>query len=463
MKMQPSSSEGRVRLSRGTGGKVSPARRAAFDILRRVEETDAYASVLLATSTDDLRPEDRGLCYELVLGVLRRQLWLDRIIEHYALRSADKLDTPVRLALRLGLYQLRFLARVPASAAVNESVNLAYEAKTGSAAALINAVLRRATREPDYDPSADIVDPVEKLAVETSHPAWMIRRWIKQFGEDEARQLAEANNRTAPVAFRVNTLRANADDVTDRLRAAGDLIEPSSLVPGAWRMISGSSQSLRQLAREGLIYPQDEASQLVAHAVGARPGERVLDLCAAPGSKTTHIAMLAQDQALMVAGDIHKHRLRVVGELAVRQGLASIRLIQFNAAEALPFADGLFDRVLVDAPCTGTGTLRHNPEIRWRIRAENIAQSAAGQQQILRCATRMVRPGGRLVYSTCSVEREENEDVVAALLEDHTAFKQVPVAATSSLPQQTAPVAVRTWPHRDDVSGFFIATFICRN
>lgn len=404
-----------------------------------------------------MRSEDRALCYELVLGVLRRQLWLDRLIEHYARRGADKLDTPVRLALRLGLYQLRFLARVPASAAVNESVNLAYEAKMGSAAALINAVLRRATREPGYDPSADIVDGVEKLAVETSHPAWMIRRWVEQFGEVETRQLAQANNRTAPIAFRINTLRANADEIIERLRAAGEPVEPSGLAPGAWRMTGGSGQVLRQLAGEGLIYLQDEASQLVAHAVGARPGERVLDLCAAPGGKTTHIAVLAGDQALVVAGDIHQHRLRVVGELAARQRLACIRLIQFNAAEALPFADHFFDRVLVDAPCTGTGTLRRNPEIRWRIRADNIAQSAARQQQILRCAARMVRPGGRLVYSTCSVEREENEDAVTALLKEHTAFTQVPVAGGSLLRQRTAPGAARTWPHRDDASGFFIA------
>ena len=365
--MQPSTGEEWALHSKNPRRKVSPARRAAFDILRRVEETDAYASVLLATSTDQMRPEDRALCYELVLGVLRQQLWLDRLIEHYAQRSADKLDEPVRLALRLGLYQLRFLARVPASAAVNESVNLAYEAKTASAAALINAVLRRCAREPDYDPAVNIVDPVERLAAETSHPAWMIRRWINQFGEDEAGQFAQANNRTAPVAFRINMLRANADDVLEKLRAAGELVDPSSIAPGAWRMISGSGQVLRQLAREGLVYLQDEASQLVAHVLEARPGERVLDLCAAPGSKTTHIAMLAQDQALVVAGDIHQHRLRVVGESAARQGLARIRSVQFNAAAALPFADCLFDRVLVDASCTGTGTLPHNPEIRWRI------------------------------------------------------------------------------------------------
>lgn len=438
-------------------GKVSPARLAAFDILRRVEETDAYAGVLLATGADELRPEDRGLCYELVLGVLRRQLWLDRSIEYYARRTADKLDTPVRLALRLGLYQLRFLTRVPASAAVNESVNLAYEAKTGSAAGLINAVLRRAVREPGFDPSADIADPIEKLAIEFSHPAWMIRRWIEQFGENEARLLAQANNQNAPVAFRLNTLRTNADDCLGKLRAAGRRVEPSGIVPGAWRLIGGGGQTLRQLAREGSVYLQDEASQLVAHAVDARPGDRVLDLCAAPGSKTTHIAALTGNQALVVAGDIHHHRLRVVGESAARQGCTRIRLVQCNAVEALPFADNLFERVLVDAPCTGTGTLRHNPEIRWRIRSDNVARSAAAQQQLLRLAARMVRPGGRLVYSTCSVEQEENEDVVRELLKEHTAFAQVPIAAESLLPRRTALGAVRTWPHRDNVNGFFIA------
>jgi 16S rRNA (cytosine967-C5)-methyltransferase len=229
------------------------------------------------------------------------------------------------------------------------------------------------------------------------------------------------------------------------------------VAPGAWR-IEGGGAALRELATAGAVYLQDEASQLVAHILGARPGERVLDACAAPGSKTTHVASLAADRARVVAGDIHAHRLRVVRESAARQGLMSVSAVVLDAERGLPFADEAFDRVLVDAPCTGTGTLRHNPEIRWRLAPADIAELAARQRRILGEAARVVRRGGRLVYSTCSVEREENEEVVADFVRGRGDFRQVeasPAPEALRLPSGAA----RTWPHRDDTDGFFVAAF----
>ncbi|MBC7930047.1 MAG: 16S rRNA (cytosine(967)-C(5))-methyltransferase RsmB [Rubrivivax sp.] len=435
---------------------VSPARRAAFEVLRRVEEEGAFAATLLAGLADELSADDRALCYELVLGVLRWQLWLDRLLEHFAERKSEKLDAPVRRALRLGLYQLRFLERIPASAAVNESVNLAHAARVRSAAPFVNAVLRRATREPDYDPAAEIADPLEKIAVAASHPAWLVRRWAEAFGIEEAEGFARANNAPAPAAFRINTLRVDGDALINNLRVAGVGVLQSRIAPGGWRVEGGSGALLRGLAGEGLIYSQDEASQLVAHILGARAGERVLDVCAAPGSKTTHLAALAEDRAHVVAGDLHEHRLRVVKEACERLGVLGVRAVAIDAEKALPFAGETFDRVLVDAPCTGTGTLRHNPEIRWRLTPANIAELAAVQSKILREASRVVRRGGRLVYSTCSIEREENEEVVASFLQAHEDFKQIEAApAPDSLLLPTG--AARTWPHRDDVDGFFVA------
>lgn len=437
------------------GRTVSPARRAAFEILRRVEEEGAFAAPLLAGLTDELSAEDRALCHELVLGVLRRQLWLDKLVEHFAGRKSEKLDAPVRRALSLGLYQLRFLTRTPASAAVNESVNMARAARVRSAAPFINAVLRRATREPDYDPAEAITDPFERIAVATSHPAWLVRRWAGAFGIEDAEALARANNASAPTAFRVNTLRADGDTLINNLRATGVKVLPSRVAPGGWRVEGGAGAALRELAGEGLIYSQDEASQLIAHVLGAREGERVLDVCAAPGSKTTHVAALAGDRALIVAGDLHEHRLRVVKESCERLGVRGVRAVAFDAEGSLPFAEEAFDRVLVDAPCTGTGTLRHNPEIRWRLAPANIAALASVQLRILSEASRVVRHGGRLVYSTCSVEREENEEVVASFLQTHKDFKQVEAApAPDSVLLPTG--AARTWPHRDDVDGFFV-------
>jgi 16S rRNA (cytosine967-C5)-methyltransferase len=434
---------------------VSPARLAAFEILRRVAD-GAYASVLLAAGAGELKPRDRALSHELVLGVLRRQLWLDRLIELYANRRVAELDPSVLIILRLGLYQLRFLTRVPASAAVNESVNLVNVARKRSAGGLVNAILRRATREPEVDPASTISDPSERLAVETSHPRWLLERWSNAFGVAFATAFAHANNESAPVAFRVVNQRAQEAEVIARLREAGAELVPSRVAAHAWRT-SGAGNHLNELAALGQIYLQDEASQLVAAALAAKPGQRVLDLCAAPGSKSTQIADLALDSALLIASDLRPHRLRTVAAAAQVQGLTSIQCLTLDGLQPLPFVPETFDRVLVDAPCSGTGTLRRNPEIRWRISPADLADLSRRQSQLLENAATAVKPGGRLIYSTCSVELDENEDVVRTFLENNESFRFAPLPLQSWL--QTADGMARTWPQRDGTDGFFISAF----
>src|SRR5712671_1439700 len=272
---------------------LSPARRAAFEILRRVDEEHAYASSLLSTVDEDLRGSDRALCYELVLGILRQQLWLDRVLEHFAKRRLEKVDLPVRLSLRIGLYQLRFLTRIPPSAAVNESVNLVRAAGLQSAAGFTNAILRRAAREMKYDPADNVSDPIERLSISTSHPAWLIERWANTLGFEEAEALARANNEPAPTSFRLTAKTISGDGephrIIEQLNAAGAAVQPSMITPDSWRVCGQRTALLRDLAGAGLIYLQEEASQLVAHFLDAQAGDRVLDVCAAPGSKTTHI------------------------------------------------------------------------------------------------------------------------------------------------------------------------------
>ncbi len=390
------------------------------------------------------------------MGVLRRQLWLDRLIEHYANRKVAGLDESVRIVLRIGLYQLRFLSRVPASAAVNESVNLVHFARLRSAGSLVNAVLRRAVREPEVDPASNLHDPLERLSVATSHPSWLLERWSEAFGVEEAEAFACANNEPAPIAFRVVNSRAQEADVCERLRAAGAELVPSKVAAGAWR-ISEAGRLMWELAAAGKIYIQDEASQLVALLLDVQPGQRVLDLCAAPGSKTTQLADLSLDSAMVVASDLHEHRLRTVISSAQLQRLKSIHCVALDGLQPLPLLEGSFDRVLVDAPCSGTGTLRRNPEIRWRISPADIQDLAGRQKQLLRNAARVVRPGGRLVYSTCSVERNENEDVAQTFLENNETFRLVELAIDPKL--HTSLGAARTWPHREDTDGFFVCAF----
>ena len=421
--------------------QVTPARRAAFDILRRVAD-GAFSSVLLASEEPKLKPADRALTHDLVLGVLRWQLLLDKIVEHFSKRTVESLDGAVRIALRLALYQLRFLTRVPASAAVNESVNLVRGAKLSSAAAFVNAVLRRAIREADYDPAAVAQDPLEKLAIETSHPAWLLDRWIRAFGPTEAEAFARANNEIPPTAFRVVHARANEEDILQQLTAAGASIQRSTIAEGAFRS-SGGTALLRDLAANGRIYVQDEASQLVAQSLDARAGERILDLCAAPGGKTTLLADGTADNAVIIAADRSASRITTITTTAALQQLSSIKPVLLDAGHQLPFPAASFDRVLVDAPCSGTGTLRRNPEIRWRLANEDVSDFAAAQKQFLHNAAEVLKPGGRLVYSTCSVEREENEEVAKHFLDSHPNFTQL----------QTR----RTWPHREGSDGFFMA------
>ena len=435
--------------------KVSPARLAAFDALKEIE-SGKFSSVVLANTDAQLSSLDRALCHELVMGVLRWQLQLDSVVEHFAKRKVESLDPPVLRALRLGIYQIRFLSRVPASAAVNESVNLVGRARLSSARAFVNAVLRRATREPDYSPAADLTDPLERIAIQTSHPRWLIDRWSKAFGVEETELMARANNEPPPAAIRVVKTLADEKNVLDKLRSAGAQLLPSEIAKSAWRL-SGATAKLRELSERGELYIQDEASQLVGEVVNAQPGDRVLDVCAAPGGKTTLIAERAGDKADVVAMDVSPRRLATIERTIQLHQLKNIKLMLGDASLPLPFDSGSFDRVLLDAPCSGTGTLRHNPEIRWRLTNDDINQLAEQQKRFLMNAAAVVKPGGLLVYSTCSIEAEENEEVVQDFLSSDDQFTQVSLPLNADL--LTNSGAARTWPHRHGTDGFFISAF----
>jgi 16S rRNA (cytosine967-C5)-methyltransferase len=446
---------------------VTPSRLAAFDVLWRVATEDAYASHLLASPRyDHLSREDHALLQELALGVLRWQLQLDFFIERYTQRKLDRLDREVVVALRLGLYQLKFLSRIPPHAAINESVNLVKQRGKRSAAALVNAALRSAEREEIFDFSQAIKNPLERLSVETSHPKWLLERWIKRFGEDEARALALANNAAPRTAFRFNPRRAPEDQTRDWLAEHNITIRDSLLAPRAAVIESGALSAQSEPVREGWIYLQDEASQLVAHLAASDDLKsqisnlKLLDLCAAPGGKTTLLASLLPQNALLVTADLRAHRLRTMRELGARLGVRRLNFVQLDATSELPFTDD-FDLVLLDAPCSGLGTLQRHPEIKWRTSEARINLLAALQMKMIENAARNLRGGGLLIYSVCSTEPEEGEEVVAWFRRNHPEFRDLTRERLAELGLDPAPLltssfGARTFTHRHGSESFFV-------
>ena len=404
---------------------ISPARKVAYEVLRRVEAEGAYASDVLHTELSPrVKAEDAGLATELVMGVLRWRRLLDFLLERQLKKPVARLDLPVALALRIGLYQLRFLERIPARAAVNESVDLVKSAHKTSAATLVNAVLRRASDEAGLLAAKFVQQdmPVaERLGILHSHPTWMVERWLKRLGQEQTIALLEANNRVPRLSCALHDV-TRRDEIFTALQHAGLHIEAGNILQSAFA-VSGGSPTRTESFRTGAISIQDEASQTVPLLLNTQSGDRVLDLCAAPGGKTPPLVRAAGAKGIIVAADRHAHRLRAMREQFKRLALTQVRLVELDAASPLPFSV-LFDRILVDAPCSGTGTLARHPEIRWRLNPEQLAEFYALQTSLLRSALQQLAPGGRLVYSTCSMEPEENEQVVEEALRGTSGFRR---------------------------------------
>ena len=392
---------------------TSPARATAFDVLLRIEQQDAYASELLhSTHYAKLSSADHGLATELVMGVLRWRSLLDDEIGRFSDKRLEKLDIEVLTALRLAAYQLLFLDRIPGRAAVHESVGLVKRARKGSAAPFANAVLRKLAGSTS-ERKMEAAEPrsAEELSRQLAHPLWLVERWVRQFGLANTQQICTYDQHP-PVA----AVRLTGAGTEEELKVDGIDVAPGQLVASARRAQAGNVSGARAFT-EGRVAIQDEASQLVALLVGK--GTRILDCCAAPGGKTRVLAEQNPDSNI-VALELHPHRARLMRKLVPASNIEVI------SSDVLGFkTNSGFDRVLADVPCSGTGTLAHNPEIKWRLKPEDLTDLHRRQVAILRAAMRQVLAGGRLVYSTCSLEPEENEDVIEEALSGQISFRVI--------------------------------------
>jgi len=448
---------------------VSPARAAAFDILLRVERESSYASELLHSRTyGRLTAVDHSLTTELVMGVLRWQSLLDSEIATSSAQPLSKLDVEILTALRLAVYQLRWLNRIPASAAINQSVELVKRARKRSAAPFVNAVLRKlavGVSKNDTPTQHTIRDAsAETLAASSAHPLWLVERWTGAYGLDSAFRICQ-HNQSVPVT----AIRLRRPEAEDQLRAEGIELAPGAFLASARRVRHGDITKTGAF-RAGLCVIQDEASQLVAALVGR--GERLLDCCAAPGGKTAAIAD-RNPNADVAAVELYPHRARLLQKLlsahdpTYKVGASNISVVAADA-RYLPFTKK-FDRVLADVPCSGTGTLSRNPEIKWRLKLEDLADLQVRQLAILRSAMTQVADGGRLIYATCSLEKEENEDVIERALAEDSSRRIVDCRAEldrlqhegeliwSDLPSLTRGPYLRTLPGVHPCDGFFAA------
>lgn len=437
------------------------ARRLAGEILLKVDNRKAYADVLLdqALRSAELSPSDRALLTELTYGTLRWRGAIDARLSRHLRRPLAETEPRIRNLLRLTCYQLVYLDRIPPYAAVNEAVESAKSYGGRKAAGFVNGVLRSFLREEQIGGAISGADSVAALAFQHSHPEWLVRRWLGEFGAKESAALMRANNERAPLALRVNSLKCGRDQLLHRLSENGIEAKTAPLSPhGVLLPPAGAVENLPGFAA-GLFQVQGEASQLVVQLLAPRPGERILDACAAPGGKSTYIAELQRDQGAIIAVDLSARGIDRIRENAGRLGLQSIQAVHADASAAGDFGNASYDRILVDAPCSGLGTLRGHPEIKWHRDERDIRRLSALQRKILDRVAGYLKPGGVLVYSTCTLTTDENERNVEAFLAARREFELQ--EAAGYLPSQARHMTrgkyFQALPQRDNTDGFFAA------
>ncbi|UFJ41986.1 16S rRNA (cytosine(967)-C(5))-methyltransferase RsmB [Brevibacillus humidisoli] len=443
--------------------RSATARDVALDVLTKVDEHQSYSNLELksALTNASLSSPDVGLVTELVYGTTQRRGTIDGVIGRLVKGGIARLQPWVRNLLRMSLYQIRYLDRVPDRAAVHEAVEIAKRRGHKGVASLVNGVLRNVLRRPEVWDEPPRRGTAAEIAWLHSHPEWLVKRWLKQFGEETTRAICESNNQPPLPSLRVNRLRMERDQLLSELQREFPEAVSSRLSKQGVVLQSGNVAKTDWFA-SGYCTIQDESSMLVAPALTPRPGMRVLDACAAPGGKTTHIAELMDNQGEIVACDIHPHKRQLIEQSAERLGVTIIKTLVCDAADLPEQGIGLFDRILLDAPCTGLGVIRRKPDLKWNKKPDDIADIAHLQYHLLTQVAPMLAPGGLLVYSTCTIEPEENQELVERFVAEHENF-QLDHSLVEDLPESVVEHCdassgyVQILPHQFSSDGFFIS------
>ncbi|MGF7048513.1 16S rRNA (cytosine967-C5)-methyltransferase [Paenibacillus sp. DS2015] len=445
-------------------GHKPTARELAVDVLTSVEQEGAYSNLQLNVGLQraSLIREDAALATELVYGTISRLNTLDYFLNRYVSKGMEKLQPWVRSVLRMSLYQLLYLDRIPPHAVVNEAVNIAKKRGHQGISGMVNGVLRNILRSKEELVIPENLSPVNRISLQHSHPKWLVERWIELYGETVAEQICASNNEPPSVSVRVNTTMISREKMINAMLENGIEAVPSPLTSEGILVRSGGNMALTEWYRDGWLSVQDESSMLVGTAVGPVSGMKVLDCCAAPGGKSAHIAEIMKDEGLVVANDLYPHKQNLIREQAERLGLESIETVVGDALELKDrYSEASFDRILLDAPCSGLGVIRRKPDLKWAKTPEDIQGIAALQYELLETVAPLLQVGGILVYSTCTIEPEENEKLVARFLDNHPQFG-IPVEEPSSwddLRQVALPrgSGIQILPYHFSSDGFFIA------
>lgn len=439
----------------------SNVRESVVNILEQIEKNQSYSNLLLnnVIKKNQIATKDIGLLTELTYGTLQRKMTLDYYLEPF-IKNPKKLENWVKQLLRMTVYQMLYLDKIPDRAAIHEAVEIAKKRGHKGISGMVNGILRSLQREGIRDIN-EIKDEVERLSIETSHPTWLVRRWIGQFGYNKAKEMCEINL-TAPMqTARINTNKITREACIKRLSEEGFQVEESVVVPEAIKCLKGNLAHSESF-KEGLITIQDESSMLVAYALGIEQDETILDACAAPGGKSTHIAEKLEETGQVISLDLHEHKVKLINESAERLGLQNIETKAMDSRKVQEEFEGkTFDRILLDAPCSGLGVMRRKPDMKYTKKEEDLNRLQSIQLQLLDSVTPLLKPGGTLVYSTCTIDRSENEEVVATFLQKHTDFEG-DLSVIERMPRAIQPLMtdfqLQIFPQDFGSDGFYIAS-----